>query len=453
MVGVRLLLVAGLFALRSSDASAAIFGVAPEDQGKYTGSSFSCFDKPGVGLPTSAINDDFCDCEDGSDEPGTSACAGQSATLFYCVNSNSVPKKIYTAQVKDGICDCCDGSDEVGGPCGNTCVEEGKAWFAERDKRIETLTQGIGKRDQTKQEAQQKRAEWQAEIDKLKAELPDLEKAHAGAQEALKIPAAVSAKFEVLEKQIKSMQQEIKDLRKRQKDLAAENKKLKASIGGGAVDAEPAAGEEKKEKAQISEYTKWMEGATDKILENKGDEGKEQAGSEEPAGEDEGGEEDEDSDSSSSSSSGDDAVSSANSKVQENKRKVREIEEKMTMLADDKLHHFGLVDKCISKRDAEYEYKLCFFKDAHQDHVSLGRWDDWTGPMTASFKHGAMCPGGPERSLNVIFECGVEDEITRLGEPSRCVYEAVVRTAGACDPAQLEIEKAEPKPRTPKDEL
>jgi len=172
-----------------------------------------------------------------------------------------------------------------------------------------------------------------------------------------------------------------------------------------------------------------------------------------PAGEDEGGEEDEDSDSGSSSSSGDDAVSSANSKVQENKRKVREIEEKMTMLADDKLHHFGLVDKCISKRDAEYEYKLCFFKDAHQDHVSLGRWDDWTGPMTASFKHGAMCPGGPERSLNVIFECGVEDEITRLGEPSRCVYEAVVRTAGACDPAQLEIEKAEPKPRTPKDEL
>lgn len=123
------------------------------------------------------------------------------------------------------------------------------------------------------------------------------------------------------------------------------------------------------------------------------------------------------------------------------------------MLAEERLHFFGLTDKCVEKKDVEYTYKVCFFKEAHQNHVSLGRWEEWTGPLTATFKHGQMCPGGPERSMNIIFECGVEDEITRLGEPSRCVYEAVVKTAGACEPAHLEMEKGDPKPRTPKDEL
>ncbi|KAI4457655.1 n-linked oligosaccharide processing [Holotrichia oblita] len=58
------------------------------------------------------INDDYCDCLDGTDEPGTNACSNGE---FYCKQESLTrksPIKIPSNRVNDGICDCCDGSDE-----------------------------------------------------------------------------------------------------------------------------------------------------------------------------------------------------------------------------------------------------------------------------------------------------------------------------------------------------
>ena len=51
-------------------------GAAPSERERYVageGGVFICADQSGA-FPMAAINDDFCDCTDGSDEPGTSAC-------------------------------------------------------------------------------------------------------------------------------------------------------------------------------------------------------------------------------------------------------------------------------------------------------------------------------------------------------------------------------------------
>jgi protein kinase C substrate 80K-H len=45
-------------------------GVA--DSTKYAEDNFTCFDGSAK-FPSHFVNDDFCDCADGSDEPGTSA--------------------------------------------------------------------------------------------------------------------------------------------------------------------------------------------------------------------------------------------------------------------------------------------------------------------------------------------------------------------------------------------
>ncbi|KAL7053763.1 hypothetical protein AAHC03_026711 [Spirometra sp. Aus1] len=95
-------------------------GVPPEFAPFYVPSeNFICLDKSAT-HPWSRVNDDYCDCRDGSDEPGTSACLDMK---FYCENAGHKSKFIFSSFVNDKVCDCCDGSDEYLGyvNCSNTC--------------------------------------------------------------------------------------------------------------------------------------------------------------------------------------------------------------------------------------------------------------------------------------------------------------------------------------------
>ena len=104
-----------------------IRGIMPDSALLYDPmKDFTCFDNSKT-IPFLQVNDDFCDCADGSDEPGTSACP---TGKFYCQNVGYKPLIVPSMKVNDGICDCCDGSDEFdsGVACADQCQELGEAW-------------------------------------------------------------------------------------------------------------------------------------------------------------------------------------------------------------------------------------------------------------------------------------------------------------------------------------
>ncbi|KAL8154280.1 hypothetical protein V2J09_012040 [Rumex salicifolius] len=102
-------------------------GVHPLDENYFVSKVINCKDGSNS-FTVDRVNDDFCDCVDGTDEPGTSACP---KGKFYCANAGSVPKFLHSSLVNDHICDCCDGSDEYDGVihCPNTCIMGGNIEF------------------------------------------------------------------------------------------------------------------------------------------------------------------------------------------------------------------------------------------------------------------------------------------------------------------------------------
>lgn len=131
------------------------------------------------------INDDYCDCADGSDEPGTSACTHGT---FHCANRGHRPQDVPSSRVNDGICDCCDGSDEylAEGMCSNSCIELGRVEQEQRRSQAEMHKKGSAKRSemvargkQLKAEREKRRTELEArrqEQESLKSEKEQLKK-------------------------------------------------------------------------------------------------------------------------------------------------------------------------------------------------------------------------------------------------------------------------------------
>ncbi|XP_013413455.1 glucosidase 2 subunit beta isoform X1 [Lingula anatina] len=137
------------------------------------GDSFTCFDNSDT-IPYSQINDDYCDCKDGSDEPGTSACPNGS---FHCTNAGYRPLTMPSSRVNDGICDCCDGTDEYSGEttCVNTCREMGRAMREEQERMKQLLQEGVKIRDDYIKQGKDAKTEKRARLEALEKEKDEAE--------------------------------------------------------------------------------------------------------------------------------------------------------------------------------------------------------------------------------------------------------------------------------------
>ena len=112
-------------------AADAVAVASPSPSASYPSSVFSCLDGSAY-VWLASVNDDYCDCADGSDEPGTAACAHSDQAhafqqqTFECTRSKRdgqsiVVQRIPASMVDDGVCDCCDGADEPHKQCPDNC--------------------------------------------------------------------------------------------------------------------------------------------------------------------------------------------------------------------------------------------------------------------------------------------------------------------------------------------
>ncbi|CAL1129045.1 unnamed protein product [Cladocopium goreaui] len=378
--------------------AAMIRGVAPEMQGQYA-QGLRC---NGQEVAASAINDNYCDCEDGSDEPGTGACSGQEGTLFHCANVGSTPRLVYASRVGDGICDCCDGSDEdhqvTAAKCSNTCKEEGERSRAEREAKLKDLRAGLQVKTETISQAKQQKQEKEAEIHRIDQELPALEtkltelRQKKEEADAEKMQAECKTELPRLRQRVKELEEKVASL---EKDLVA---------GDGTTTTTT--------KKVVSEYAKWMEGADAAMEEDMADEddGVESPTAPAPAPPE-------------SENPSEDPLEKElkemESQVKSHKAQLdlmdlmdlmipkgfdrlplvplvpldskSRLKKELDELPEDKLGFASLRDKCLEYKTSEYTYKLCFFQDAKQSHTRLGQWERFTSPTEAIFKNGEMC--------------------------------------------------------------
>ncbi|GMI84609.1 hypothetical protein HRI_002130100 [Hibiscus trionum] len=443
----------------SSLPSNSFLGIPPQDEEYFNGEIIKC--KNGSKKFTKTqLNDDFCDCPDGTDEP---ACPGGK---FYCKNVGHSPSLLYSSRVNDGICDCCDGSDEYDGKvkCPNTCIKAGKVAIESFKRKIEVYQEGIALRKQEIEQA--KRA-----VARDKAELSGLEKER-------EVVGKLVNQLDELVRKLEQEHQENEDKMREAQNEKVENEKngpeenadnqiepMKTSdvekrwqSGKSPSDQNEKDGDDSSEGLSREELgqlvaSRWT-GKVKEIDQAKNDQ--------ENGGQDAGYKE----------SVADNAShQSWLNKIQETAQhflnlfsapvanldanqirkeyndytaKLSDIDSRISSLTGKFKHDFGkenefylFYDRCFELEQDKYVYEVCPFKDAKQkggnSETLLGNWVEFGNSYRLMlFTDGHKCWNGPDRHLKVKLRCGLKTELTGMDEPSRCEYAALMYTPVLC---------------------
>ena len=332
---------------------------------------------------------------------------------------------IPSSQVNDMVCDCCDGSDEWERPhlCHDTCQQAGAEWREAEKARIAALEAGArAKRELVEQgqaaatdragklsEAQAAREAAEAKVQEAQAAV-DQARAHVAAEQAEQAAqqeSAVAAALGFADWGPEAL-----------RSLLV---KLAAAIDGGEEELAKLAAKGPDGHDDASSPGEWPDSAGDAA----------------------------------SSSSSNPAVLDAEAALRAAEAAARDARTSVNSLETaagrdygPSQEFFGLDGQCISMHTAQYKYEVCPYGSAKQDHTSLGTFSGFEDNYkTMKFTGGTHCWNGPSRSITLSLECGAENELKNVDEPSRCSYAATLITPAACDelhaqpvPDQLEPE-------------
>ncbi|KAJ8416434.1 hypothetical protein AAFF_G00357220 [Aldrovandia affinis] len=404
--------------------------------------SFLCIDGSKL-IPFERVNDDYCDCLDGSDEPGTAACTNG---RFYCINHGFRPHYIQSSRVNDGICDCCDASDEYNSRmrCLNTCRDLGQRERAEVEDQIRAVNEGLHLKRQLIKEGiniwQEKQSQLR-DLQRVAKELRTKLEAHRkrklnaeGLMGLLKPKGDVAGKKKGRESPADVFQE--LDFNK---DDSVTVDEVQANIVNrgdeerGLTEEEAVAllGGHRQADLSLFRETLWKNLKSDDGVKMKAD----PRSDEDP-----------------SINAEESAAASLKTieEAYENVRmEIRDLEESLSTDYGTDKEFMYLQSQCFELTVYEYTYVLCPFNQVTQKsstgtEVSLGKWLSWTGRPgnhygRMQFDRGEPCWQGPARSTLVTLTCGTETALRSVKEPSKCQYIMELQTPVACQQLQRQL--------------
>jgi protein kinase C substrate 80K-H len=450
-------------------ATCQVLGVPPSSQNLYdpildaNGEKvWKCLSDPSIVLRYDQINDDFCDCPDGSDEPGTNACPYDPSRMYYCHNEGYFPGYIETFKLNDGVCDydtCCDGSDEYAtGKCPDRCAEVNRQFQEYKTKVQQDLAKSLKIKSTLLDEAASIKRQLESKLKELQSQLTTEElELLAGKQRLIRqssesSPQVYHALAPIIG-QLSHQNTEITSTIKAQQDkinqleglLLKLSQEYNPNFNDLAV------------KESINKYKEYMSNKEDEnindhlesdLITSLIDESKklsydpsvmqmvepsfsnmvhyyvgpvfEKLLKKETLSEETNTVVDE-------------------SSLEELKSTIEKTKSQINSIIADLKYDFGpqdiyrsLQNKWTNAKSGEYNYRVGYFETIYQNDILIGRF---AGIKDGNliYTEGARCWNGPKRSANIEFICGSSPRILSVSEPEKCRYLIEMSSPMVCE--------------------